>query len=285
MDNILNSIHVSLRKKAENSPSRLMALIATLSDYLRYKISFRVNYSKATHTGESVSLYQEVKKNGICIVANYWDETKCAKARLEIDRLINEYPEYINPRPQADTRIFGAESLSELISEFSSSPSFEAVANAYNGIPTGNAFTMAAKMPFKSNNPGSGDGWHRDAFFRQFKAIIYLSDVELENGPFQFVKGSHRLLNVLKDLWVGGLSYMQYRIRDDQIDKIIKKNPARLTTYTAKAGTLILVDTSSIHRGMPIEKGVRYALTNYYFPKTRITECLYKQFSPVANKS
>ena len=38
-------------------------------------------------------------------------------------------------------------------------------------------------------------------------------------------------------------------------------------TLTGNAGTLILFDGSLIHRGTPILKGKRYALTNYYFPK------------------
>ena len=50
----------------------------------------------------------------------------------------------------------------------------------------------------------------------------------------------------------------------------------------AKAGTLILVDTSSIHRGMPIIAGVRYALTNYFYPKRLIDQELFKQFAPIA---
>ena len=35
-------------------------------------------------------------------------------------------------------------------------------------------------------------------------------------------------------------------------------------------GTLILVDTSLIHRGKPIEDGTRYAITNYWYPRNSI---------------
>jgi hypothetical protein len=30
---------------------------------------------------------------------------------------------------------------------------------------------------------------------------------------------------------------------------------------------VIIVDTSGLHRGMPIRSGERYALTNYYWPR------------------
>ena len=48
----------------------------------------------------------------------------------------------------------------------------------------------------------------------------------------------------------------------------IKKLKAyKILTIKAKAGALILVDTSLIHRGKPLQKKKRYAMTNYYFPK------------------
>jgi hypothetical protein len=56
------------------------------------------------------------------------------------------------------------------------------------------------------------------------------------------------------------------RFTVEEINELIKKDPERLLTFTAKAGTLLFVDTSLLHRGAPIKKGSRYALTNYYYP-------------------
>ena len=50
-------------------------------------------------------------------------------------------------------------------------------------------------------------------------------------------------------------------------------------TILGTAGTLILVDTSLIHRGSPLLSGKRYALTNYYVPED-LYENLKKQFVP-----
>ena len=35
---------------------------------------------------------------------------------------------------------------------------------------------------------------------------------------------------------------------------------------------MILFDGSNLHRGSPIEDGLRYSLTNYYFPKKLLIE-------------
>ncbi len=57
---------------------------------------------------------------------------------------------------------------------------------------------------------------------------------------------------------------MQSSFLQEKVDKIIENDPDRLKTLTGKAGTLVLVDTSIIHRGIPVKNGIRYALTNYF---------------------
>ena len=36
---------------------------------------------------------------------------------------------------------------------------------------------------FKKNNLGSGGGWHKDAYYPQFKSILYLNDVDNKKFP------------------------------------------------------------------------------------------------------
>jgi len=278
---VIQRVEAKIKQFAGSSSSRVLTQIATLIDYLRFFRSLPSTEAFSLPL-ESLPAWELLHKNGICIIENFWDEATCAAARAEIERILVEYPDYVHPHPKADFRVFGAENLSDLISRFSNNAMFRSMASRYNCTPTRTAFTMAAKMPVRLGSLGSGEGWHRDAFFRQFKAIIYLSDVTEENGPFQFIEGSYKLGNILKDIWHGKLGYMQNRIRDDQVDALLRKDTSRLQTYTAKAGTLILVDTSSIHRGMPIREGVRYALTDYFFPEERIGRALYEQFAPVA---
>jgi hypothetical protein len=220
----------------------------------------------------------ELEETGVCIVEGFWDPKTCAAARAEVDRVIEQYPKFVNGNAKADMRVYGANNASALIGQFAEHPVLRNIATAYNCENTRTAFTLAAKLPASVGNQGSGEGWHRDAFLRQFKAILYLTDVSPDNGPFQLVKDSHRRWQVLRDIWAGRLRYMQYRISEPEVAHILKGDQGRLLTYTAKAGTLILVDTSSIHRGMPIKEGTRYALTNYYFPDGKIDSGLYEKF-------
>ena len=71
--------------------------------------------------------------------------------------------------------------------------------------------------------------------------------------------------------------YPHTRFSNEEIE-LLKK--FKIKTLNASAGTLILVDTSLIHRGCPILKGVRYALTNYYFPINSFEDTI-KKFNAV----
>jgi len=101
-------------------------------------------------------------------------------------------------------------------------------------------------------------------FEKQFKAIIYLSDVSEQNGPFQFLVGSNTRRSVLSTLGYSRGKANLKRFADQDIDCLCRTHPGAVATITGSAGDVILVDTRGIHRGRPIEAGVRYALTNYY---------------------
>ena len=61
------------------------------------------------------------------------------------------------------------------------------------------AMNMANRVTFSSNNNGSGNGWHKDAYRKQFKSLLYLNNVDNNNGPFQLLKKSNKILF----LWYG----------------------------------------------------------------------------------
>lgn len=274
---MLGHIYSFIRKRARTSGPGVLSRLATRGDYAAFNAWFDAAPTSTLH-GEELHRLTEVERCGLYIVPDFWSQARCQEARAEVDRLIREYPRYINSNAKADQRIYGANNASTLIASFAEDPALVALANAYNRKPTCTAFTLAARMPASAENLGSGEGWHRDAFLRQFKAILYLSNVSLENGPFQLIDDSHCESRLLEDMKTAGLSYMQYRVEEKQIERLLKRSPKRLKTFTATAGTLILVDTSTLHRGMPIRSGVRYALTNYYFPTDVVDQSMYEKF-------
>lgn len=269
------------RKKALSSTkySYSSAILTTL-DHFR-----STHYSKLLFQDKTIPNVHlsHIRNYGYSIVNNYIKSDLCLAYIEEVDYILKKYPNFIHPNND-DQRIYGAENISEKILSFSSDIFLKQAASLYNQIETRTAFTLAAKLPYSKNNLGSGGGWHRDSCIKQFKAILYLSNVTEKNGPFQLISKSNNLKYKLLDSKKTNQPYMGYRFTEHQINTLIEQEPNRLINFCAPAGTLILVDTSCIHRGKPIEEGDRYALFNYYYPTNKINHDLLKQFSPIAQK-
>ena len=163
-------------------------------------------------------------------------------------------------QPASDERIFGFEELEVDAGELCSIRELLDIGSNYVGRRLKSWFMMANRVCYAAGNLGSGGGWHRDsAFTHQFKSICYLSDVELGNGPFEYVPYSHLTKAKLAVRDTIGLD--QSRISD----KDFQQSRLESRTFTGPAGTLLLADTRGIHRGRPIKGGARYAITTYFF--------------------
>lgn len=246
----------------------------------------RYKYNTTCLKNKEVDPYvKEMKKTGYVVIPNYYSSQDCEVLRLEIEKIIQRQPQVVKSDAlNADNRVFGSERASKEIYKFHADTFLQNIGEAYfDGVLT-NYQTLAGRLNNVPNNLGSGQGWHRDSFGFQFKAIIYLSDVEEKQGPFQIIEKSHHFSSIILDTLRGDLPLPpESRFSDMQIRNLLATEAARLKTIVGRAGTVILVDTSCIHRGMPILQGSRYALTNYYYAPYQIEENLIKKFRPLAS--
>lgn len=229
---------------------------------------------------DAVELLRTLARDGVVAVAEYWTADKCAAARAEIDRLLFEYPEVVQKfSGGADKRMFGVETKSELLAEFHSDPFLHGVGEHLGGFRLYNFATLGARIDATSENNGSGDGWHRDAHGYQYKAILYLSDVGEDNGPFEYLVGSHTRWRAAMEASIGGLPPApNTRYEPAPVERMVRKLGIRVAQFRGKAGTLLLVNTSGIHRGRPLRAGSRHALTNYCYHPFQIDENRIKTF-------
>lgn len=226
-----------------------------------------------------------VRAQGLCIVPGYLDSQACMMLREEVTRLNRDCPAAVHVRSNgADRRIFGADTASAAISEFGQDAELAAIARAAIARDAVNAFTLAGAITYRQENIGSGEGWHRDSFFGQFKALVYLTDVSIDEGPFEFILGSHRTPAKLRDHVRYDIPLASTRITDIAVGKLVEAEPERLITVTGPAGTLVLADTTAIHRGRPLNAGARMALTNYYYAASRLAPAFYDHFKPVLGR-
>ncbi len=244
--------------------------------------NFLKNFSAATTVvlnEKEREMLREIEKRGFFVISDFCSKETCSALQAEIDALISKYKNQIQEdETGSDHRIWGADKASPIILEFFTDPFLRKIVRAHQKTDAVIGFTLAARLDFKLQNLGSGGGWHRDtAHEKQIKAILYVSDVDKKSGPFQYIKKSHRSLSMIQDTFIGNFEVNQNRFTDLEIQKWLGKiGTERIETFTAKAGTLILVNTRGVHRGMPIEAGSRYALTNYYWTKKSIPPHLAK---------
>jgi ectoine hydroxylase-related dioxygenase (phytanoyl-CoA dioxygenase family) len=114
--------------------------------------------------------------------------------------------------------------------------------------------------------------WHLDSFKQQLKIFLFLTDTTEESGPFEFFPRTHRarfkvprLLEgrylSVGDMLAGKRTYSS--LDETWIQALIDQGYAPLPVV-CPAGTILVVDSSAVHRARPCRQGSRYALTAYY---------------------
>ncbi len=254
----------------------ILLILIRLNYFLNHLNFFSANQIKTTSLEKEI--IRKLEKYGYIVITDFLNKDDCKKIKKKINLFIKKYPKKIySTKIKDDQRIHGAELIdNKLIKKYYSSKFIKKIGSLYTSSVLKNLMTMANKTKFINNNLGSGGGWHRDNLLKQYKSILYLVDVDRSNGPFQLIKKSQEFRQVLKDNLKMQTDVRTYRYKNNQVNSI-KGN--RTVTIEGKAGTLIIVDTSVIHRGSPLKFGTRYALTNYYYSE-KIIKNYINHFKP-----
>ena len=224
---------------------------------------------------------EELKKDGIVVIENFFTKSICEKIIGQIDEF--SYKEkVIKQRDEGlggDLRVFGFEKFSDEALEFSKNNFLKKMVSDYSKLNLETKSTLAGKVVYQNDKQtNSGGDWHRDSDVKELKAMLYLSDVSLKNGPFSFIKGSknfdfkrrnkeysflRKIIYILK-----GLPSKPPRYKNDLVMKN-QEAVKKIIKVTGNAGTLVVFDGSYVHRGDVIKSGIRYTITNYYSPKLK----------------
>ncbi len=233
------------------------------------------NYSVKNNDEKILSCVNDLKKNGYCVIENFISKDECDKFIKIIDTFITNNQELLwVDNEESDIRIMGAENISEKFLSLNIKEFTQNIGSTFLQQKLKLLMIMANKVSFKSNNKGSGGGWHKDSNAEQFKSLLYLSTVGKDNGPFQIVKNSNNDYINFKIFANLKKKFPAYRFTNEEINRIVKKKD--IIDFTGDAGTLILFNTSMLHRGSPIKSGIRYAMTNYFYPEGKMEENLNK---------
>jgi hypothetical protein len=184
------------------------------------------------------------------------------KDRHDVDFPNGAYLRCWNQRSHDDgvRRIYHVERLVERLVEFRHDPLVMRMAERYYGFPFYSG-TLVYQHNLQCNH--NTRGYHVDWFGKEFKAFLYLDDVNEGNGPFTYLKGSHRFhFRRLKKQIVARPGTSPTGFDEGELAGVLNREVHVL----APAGTLILADVRGIHRGSPQLSGPRSVLVNYMYP-------------------
>lgn len=253
----------------------MLKIIKNLVMRNKYLFSLALTFKESNLKKDSSNLsdqeltyLKDLEDYGVAVIPNFYTEDECKNMIDSFESLDEKYANFYGN----DKRIFGIEKLSDIYKKLHhQNEMFKKVGEAYVGDELILQTTMAAQINADKNATfGSGGGWHRDSFSRQFKAIAYLSDVSIDNGPFMYIKKSHKMENIQKVIFKlkGHTPPSNYRYSEDEINIIQDLIGEEITHFVAPKGTLVLADIRGLHTGMPIKDGQRNAVFNYYIAKS-----------------
>tara|TARA_B110000027_G_scaffold131713_1_gene156496 strand:+ start:3395 stop:4189 length:795 start_codon:yes stop_codon:yes gene_type:complete len=230
---------------------------------------------------------------GIAVIPDYVTKDFCQSAIEEMDIIQKKYSDFVvskkSENSAGDSRIFKIENKSKSAMLFKKDPFIKDTFNQYCNLKFESHFVLGGIVKSLKDSPtNSGGGWHRDSDEVQLKAMLYLKDVNSLNGPFLFIRNSknHDLIrrNIkTNESWISKLIriikskdvQLDPRYSDDIVESKINKE--EIFEVKGKAGTLVLFDSSYIHRGKNMQEGTRYTLTNYFFKRGKLSKFFRKQ--------
>jgi len=217
---------------------------------------------------------RNLRRDGFAVVEGFWDRERAIAMRDHLETFLEagenvDYPEGAYLRfwddrayDQGVRRLYHVERIVPELSSFRNDPFVMGVAQAYYRMP----FHSGA-LVYQYNTRSNTDTryYHVDGFSREFKAFLYLDDVEdASKGPFTYLRGTHRShLTRLRKQIVGNAEGSPTSFYEADLGRRLKGE----TQLLGPAGTLILADVRGFHRGSPQYGDSRSVLVNYILPE------------------
>lgn len=225
---------------------------------------FRPSYLLGKHalTGPEGKLAARLRHSGCVVLENYWTREYALNIKDNLEELHRRTEHYVLGDYTQDevVRIYHVERLLPELREFRFDPFIASVANFYNGFCS---YSGALVYQHDTVFGREKSHYHVDSFSRQFKAMMYLDDVDMGNGPFSYIPGSHKLRRRYFKKQLQSNSGQKPNVFDNaEISDILDGEVA----VCAPAGSLLLMDVTCIHRGAPQTERSRSVLMNYIMP-------------------
>jgi hypothetical protein len=138
------------------------------------------------------------------------------------------------------------------------------VAEAYLGLPA-RYYGADLRLERATGRAVGVRQWHRDVEdHRMFKILVWLNDVAVDGGPFEYVSRTHT------DELARQFRYVSGFLSDEEMQRHVPRSEWRQAT--GPTWTAVVSDTRSLfHRAMPPIRTDRWSVTFSYTSRTPVT--------------
>lgn len=212
----------------------------------------------------------QADEEGYAIVENFWPADKCRSVAKALSEHVNVDDDCtldcgatvrinFKVRPDGSTRrIYGVDKIMPELAGLRFDPLVLGVPAARDRIPY-----KSRQLAFEQNVVAYREPqpWHFDTFYPEWKAMLYLEDVDASNGATAYIPGSHRDHGFRRHHQL--LGYFQGLEARFFSDDDLGARADEQILLDAPAGTLVLMDGRGLHRVMPQIDRPRRLLVNY----------------------
>jgi phytanoyl-CoA dioxygenase PhyH len=234
-------------------------------DFLRT----RRHPSQTDLDGRQRQALADLKRDGFAVVEGYWPREQALSVRDRLTPRLEQGADrdydsgaYLrfyddNAYDQGVRRLFHVERELPELAEFRADPFVLGVAAAYYRMPFHSGLLM---YQYNTQSNDNTRYYHVDSFIKEAKSFMYLDDVDEGNGPFTYLRGSHRShFTRIKKQVVGNEEGAATSFHPDDVKSRLDSE----VQICGPAGTLIITDVRGLHRGSPQREGDRSVLVNY----------------------
>ena len=220
-------------------------------------------------------LLNTLVQDGIVILNYYVDSNVCNQIVAELEETSNKILQGTfdghhskHQLKQKAFRIGEVDKLSDTADKiFFKDRLINEIAKAYVS-KTAFSYRREADYKLEAGHLLQADLPHFDDWRHRFKAFLYLTDVNEDNAPFVYYKGSHEQhswkYKYHLEYELEGTSGRYGHFFLQEMEAIKKMRNYEELVCTGKAGTLILADFRGIHKGTTLKNGKRILLNNTF---------------------
>lgn len=216
-----------------------------------------------------------LEKDGIAIIDDYLPKDICEKIISELQKTADEILagtyKGVATTGQVKEKAFRIGKVDEISGtakqKFFKDELINGIAKAYVS-KTAFSYRREADYKLEAGHFLQADLPHFDDWRHRFKAFLYLTDVEEDNAPFFYYKGSHEQhpwkYKYHLEFEIDGQNGRYGHFFQQEMKDISEKRNYEELMCIGGAGTLILADFRGIHKGTTLKSGKRILLNNTF---------------------